>query len=284
VLGVASSSSSSSAATTTTTTSFGAAAKPSIEFRSEEKLIPLIRARLAEKLVEQGFRPKQAAVALNVTQAAITQYLKGKRGARGGRGNATTATDIASIDHLINPLAEKLAKRLRSGMGSIETTELVEVARQVVVMSRGRMIIQEEPRRPERDEALKLLRERLRLELTAAEKYLELSNQTADDYSKMLLRMIASDSIRHGDVVSQVISWLEAGRDSEFEMPGKSILESLIALEDSAQEASLTESIHIAHPIARLLFQWIDADEKKHEKIVSKMLKLQGEMARDRPR
>jgi uncharacterized protein len=250
--------------------------KPFLDLRSEEKLIPVIRARLAEKLVEEGFRPKEAAVALNVTQAAVTQYLKGKRG-------GTAAADIASIDRLINPLAEKLAKRLRSGLGTIETTELVEAARQVMVMHRGRMIVQEEPKRPERDEALKILRARLRLELTAAEKYLELSNQTADDYSKMLLRMIASDSIRHGDVVSQVMSWLEAGRDSEFEMPGKTVLESLIALEDSAQEASLSESIHIGHPIAQLLFQWIDADEKKHEKIVSKMLKLQSDLARGRP-
>jgi rubrerythrin len=163
-------------------------------------------------------------------------------------------------------------------------TELLETARQVMVMTQGRVIVQEQPKMPEREEALRILRERLRLELTAAEKYLELSNQTADDYSKMLLRMIASDSIRHGDVVSQVISWLEAGRDSEFEMPGKKILESLVELEDSANEASLTESIHVGHPIARLLFQWIDADEAKHEKIVSKMLKLEVDRTHRRPR
>jgi rubrerythrin len=153
-----------------------------------------------------------------------------------------------------------------------------------MVVNRGRMIVSEQPKRPERDEALQILRERLKLELTAAEKYLELSNQTADDYSKMLLRMIAADSIRHGDVVSQVMSWLEAGGESEFEMPEKGILESLIALEDSAHEASLTDSIRIDHPIARLLFQWIDADEEKHEKIVSKMLKLENERAQERGR
>lgn len=237
------------------------------DYKSEERLIPMIRARLAERLVREGFRPKEAAAALNVTQSAVTQYLKRKRG-----GNAP---DSASIDRLIDPLAEKLVKRLRSGLGGIETTELVETARQVMVMHRGRMIAQERPKRPERDEALRVLRERLRLELTAAEKYLELSNQTEDDYSKMLLRMIAADSIRHGDVVSQVISWLESGRETDVEMPGKAILQSLIELEDSANEASLAESIHIGHPIAQLLFQWIDADEEKHEKIVSKMLKLE---------
>lgn len=239
------------------------------DYKSEERLIPIIRARLAERLVKEGFRPKEAAAALNVTQSAVTQYLKRKRGG--------STPDLGSIDRLIDPLAEKLVKRLRSGLGGIETTELVETARQVMVMNRGRTIAQERPKRPERDEALRVLRERLRLELTAAEKYLELSNQTADDYSKMLLRMIAADSIRHGDVVSQVVSWLESGRESDVEMPGRAILQSLVELEDSAHEASLAESIHISHPIAQLLFQWIDADEEKHEKIVSKMLKMQQE-------
>jgi predicted transcriptional regulator len=242
------------------------------ELRSEERLIPVIRARLAERLVKAGFRPKEAARALNVTQAAVAQYLKRKR------GKNTNAS--ASLDRLIEPLAEKLVRRMRSDLGGIETAELVETARQVIVIDRGRLIAQEQPEQPERDEALRILRERLRLELTAAERYLELSNQTADDYSKMLLRMIAADSIRHGDVVSQVISWLEAGRESDVEMPGKDILESLVALEDSAHEASLTESIRIRHPIARLLFQWIDADEEKHEKIVSKMLGLKGREGR----
>jgi predicted transcriptional regulator/rubrerythrin len=239
------------------------------DFKSEERLIPVIRARLAERLVKEGFRPKEAAAALNVTQSAVTQYLKRKRGG--------STPDLGSIDRLIDPLAEKLVKRLRSGLGGIETTELVETARQVMVMNRGRTIAQERPKRPERDEALRVLRERLRLELTAAEKYLELSNQTADDYSKMLLRMIAADSIRHGDVVSQVVSWLESGRESDVEMPGRAILQSLVELEDSAHEASLAESIHISHPIAQLLFQWIDADEEKHEMIVSKMLRLEAD-------
>jgi uncharacterized protein len=245
------------------------AARPLPDLRSEEKLIPIIRARLAERLVKEGFRPKDAAVALNVTQAAVTQYLKRKRG-----GNTAA---LASVERLIDPLAEKLVKRLRSGLGGIETTELVETARQIMVMNRGRLIAQEHSGQPERHEAMRVLRERLKLELTAAEKYLELSNQTSDDYSKMLLRMIAADSIRHGDVVSQVISWLEAGREPDVEMPGKDILESLIALEDSAHEASLTKSVRFGHPIAQLLFQWIDADEEKHERIVSKMLKLQAE-------
>src|SRR4029077_13484969 len=83
-------------------------ARPLPDYKSEERLIPMIRARLAERLIKEGFRPKEAAAALNVTQAAVTQYLKRKRG-----GNAPA---LASIDHLVDPLAEKLARRMRSGL------------------------------------------------------------------------------------------------------------------------------------------------------------------------
>ena len=101
--------------------------------KSEERLIPIIRARLAEKLAGEGFHVKEIAAALNVTQAAVTQYLKRRRG--------TGHEDIASIEGIIDPVAEKLVKRIRSGLGPIETVELLETARQVMVMNTGRTLI-----------------------------------------------------------------------------------------------------------------------------------------------
>ncbi len=124
-------------------------------------------------------------------------------------------------------------------------------------------------------ESLKLLRERLELELTAAEKYLELSNKTSDEHTKLLLRLIASDSIKHGDVVSQIISWLEIeGGTRRFQAPDHSVLEQMVSLEDTASEVNLRKSVKTAHPVARLLLEWIDMDEEKHERIVNKILKL----------
>jgi predicted transcriptional regulator len=90
--------------------------------RSEERLIPIIRAALAEKLAAEGFHVKEIAAALNVTPAAVTQYLKRKRG--------TNILSVGRIDHLIAPLAEKVAKGVRAGTGGIKTVELLETARQ----------------------------------------------------------------------------------------------------------------------------------------------------------
>ena len=234
---------------------------------SEERVIPFVRATLARKLAGRGYRVGEIARALRVTQPAVTQYLRGKRGVSPGGATA--------MDALVDPLAEKLAGRMRSGLG-VEAAELLEAARQIMVLNSGRSFIAQTGANPEQDRLLDLLRNRLQLELDAAERYLELASRTSDDYTKLLLRMIAGDSIRHGDVVSQLISWLEAGGKSGGSIPDESLLRSLLAVEDSAGEASLAKEVGVEHPVARLLLRWIDMDEKKHERIVDGLLSLHG--------
>src|SRR5271155_1255813 len=89
--------------------------------KSEERLIPMIRAALAERMVQEGFHVKEIAATLNVTQSAVTQYLKKKRGSN---------PDTEGLGHLMDPLAEKAIKRARAGVGPLATFELLETARQ----------------------------------------------------------------------------------------------------------------------------------------------------------
>lgn len=240
-------------------------ARAAAEGISEERLIPMIRASLAKKLEHQGFRASEIARALRVTQPAVTQYLKGRR------GSATRYP--SSIDRLVEPLAERLVQRVRSGLG-IETAELLETASQIIVMNSGRDSFRQSPNEPRHNRLLGLLGGRLRLELNAAEKYLELANRASDDYTKLLLRMIAADSMRHADVISQLMSWLEAGAKAEGSIPDEALLKSMLAIEDSAGEASLAREVDVDHPVARLLLQWIDIDESKHGKMVSGLVAL----------
>ena len=239
---------------------------------SEERVIPAVRAALAKRLARRGFRVSDIARALRVTQPAVTQYVNGRRG--------SGLPEISGLDNLISPLADKLAARFRSGAG-IEAAELLETARQIVVLSTGRALVAESPDEPGRARLLETLRGRFRLELDAAEKYLELANKTEDDYTKLLLRMIAWDSIRHGDVVSQMISWLEAGAKSAGTLPDEGLLRSLLSIEGSAGEESLAREVDVGHPVARLLLRWIDMDERKHERIVAGLISLRGRPAGD---
>ncbi len=241
-----------------------------MDIKSEEKLFPAIRAYLAKKLSSDGFHTKEIAEALNITQPAVTQYIKGKR------GKAFQA--VSRIDPIVDPLAEKLEKRFRGGQGHLELFELSEAAHQLMIMNKGGGIAtykEDAGLKNHNAVSINLLTERLQLELTAAEKYLELANRTSDEHTKLLLRLIASDSIKHGDIVSQVISWLQlGGAKREFRTPEREVLEQMISLEDSAKEVNLRKSVKMNHPVARLLLEWIDTDEEKHEMVVKKILEM----------
>jgi len=209
---------------------------------------------------------KDIAAGLNVTEAAVTQYIHGKRGKE--------LQGAPGIEEVVGVLGEKAALRMRSGQGPLQAVELLEAARQVLVIQRGRSITRQDSRPGTRNKTLERLRTRLQLELRAAEKYLELANRTPDDQTKLLLRLIASDSIKHADVVSQMISWLESETRMEFEVPPHGLLENLLAIEDSAGEENLGDTVPVGHPVAKLLLEWIDADEAKHGRVVQKMLGL----------
>lgn len=45
--------------------------------------LPAIRAMVAKELIEKGYKTKEVAKMLDLTQAAISQYLAGKRGKKG---------------------------------------------------------------------------------------------------------------------------------------------------------------------------------------------------------
>jgi predicted transcriptional regulator len=231
-----------------------------------ENLIPVVRARLALSLRRDGLRVKEIAAALNTTPAAVVQYLKGKRGRLVARP--------AQVDRTIDALAERVLQRVRSGVReAVRMPELMEAADQIIIASKGSKVLEETPQKREK-QVVEVLRQRLELELRASERCLESAVKFDDQYSKLLLRMIAADSMRHADVVSQIISWTELPHEPTLNVPKKEFLDAILQIEDKAGEQSLRDTVKISHPVARLLLEWIDADEKKHERIIGKMVHL----------
>ena len=231
-----------------------------------ENMIPVVRARLALSLKREGLRVTEIAAALNTTPAAVVQYLKGKR----GRLNVRPA----QVDRTIDALADKVLQRVRSGVREgVRMPELIEAADQIIIASKGNKMLEETSQKKEM-QVVEVLRQRLELELKASERCLESAVKFDDQYSKLLLRMIAADSMRHADVVSQIISWTELPHELTLNVPRKEFLDAIMQIEDKAGEQSLRDTVKISHPVARLLLEWIDVDEKKHERIISKMVHL----------
>jgi len=236
--------------------------------RSEEKVFPLIRAGVAEKLQQKGFRVAEIAAVLRVTPAAVTQYTKGRRGNRLSRNQ--------NHQQIIDALAEKAAQRIRGGTGPLELVELLDSAYQLLAASKGQKILEARLPSPARNEWMTILKDRLRLELNAAQKCLAIANRAHDGHSKLLMRMIASDSVRHADIVSQLMSWLETDHELVFDPPNEAFVREMLSIEDKANESSLSKAIHLPPSVARLLLESIDMDETKHERLLGKMLKIIG--------
>ncbi|MEM3857327.1 MAG: hypothetical protein QXI37_02325 [Thermoprotei archaeon] len=236
---------------------------------SEEKLIPLVRAGVALRLSRRGVRVRDIAKLLNVTPAAVSQYIKNRRGS-----TDLSALKSQHIQELLDSFADRLFSRLDAGPEVVRTAELLEAAHQLMSVGGARQRVTASAFRRGRGKDIELLRRRLRLELSAAERYLELANRVSNDYFKLLLRLIASDSLRHGDVVSQLASWLESDRSPTVDQPDRELLKSMLSIEDSANEAKLEETVQLNDPLAKILLKWVDMDEAKHGAIVTKILGL----------
>ena len=231
-----------------------------------ENVIPVVRARLAVSLKREGLRVKDIAAALNTTPAAVVQYLTGKRGRLVARP--------AQVDRMIDALAERVLQRVRSGVREgVRMVELMEAADQIIIAGKGSRMVEDTTQKREKQVA-EVLRQRLELELRASERCLESAVKFDDQYSKLLLRMIAADSMRHADVVSQILSWIELSHEPTLKVPKKEFLDAILQIEDKAGEVPLRDTVKVSHPVARLLLEWIDADERKHERIIGKMVHL----------
>lgn len=232
---------------------------------SEERMLPLVRAAVAKRLLQMGFRANQISRVLNVTPAAITQYLKGARGKK--------LTETQNQRQMIDALAEKGAQRINGNMEPLGTVELLDVAHEILTVTSGEKLVGSKSENKKKSESIAILKGRLRLELIAAQKCLDLANTAKDEYTRLLLRMVASDSIRHADIVSQMILWLEAEHEISYrlEAPDQRLLREILAIEDNTHEFSLLKTVRVKHGVAKLLLESIDMDEEKHERLIGKL-------------
>ena len=66
--------------------------------------------------------------------------------------------------------------------------------------------------------------------------------------------------------------------------PDEAVLRNMIALEDSAREASLIKEVGVDNPVVRLLLRWIDTDEGKHDGMVRGLIVLDKSHRKPRTR
>ncbi|MEM1583905.1 MAG: hypothetical protein QXF28_02295 [Nitrososphaerota archaeon] len=235
-----------------------------------EQLVPAIRAKMIKILVEKySYSKRKASQILRVSPAAVTHYMSGRRG--------------RLLKLLEDPRASKLisesVENIISKGGKISEAELYELALTISSIleedKKGRIKYGLEQAKTK---LIRTLRERAQAEHEAAEKFMETASKIDNEITRMIFRQIASDSIKHADILMSTISILERGEDVKIEVPEKNILQSLLDKEEIAHVHSLDEvKSYLPHKLLKVLIESVEADERKHARILGSLIELAEE-------
>lgn len=221
---------------------------------------------VANELVNTyGLKKAETARILSVTPQAVTQYLKGVR--------AVTKRGVLSdprVKEMVREYAGKIAFRKKP----MAETELLDLAYEVLMVT-GRPSSESLPTSEEvKAHALRILRNRMAAEQEAAEIFLSEAIKAKDDLVRLLLRQVASDSIRHADIVQATISAVE--RDlTDGELPNPARLRQLQQQEEKSHSHGFEEVKKLLRSnVVKILLESIEADEAKHDIIIGKLAEL----------
>ncbi len=247
--------------------------------------VQVTQALLARELVEGlGLSERDAARRLGVAPSAVSQYLSGKRLRR----------QLSSIEAgtAVRSWAAGLARRLSRepddpSAASARVLEAAgELARRIGSVP---LAPAEEPPRPYR--LRRALRRRITGEQLAVALCMRLAQKSRDELTRSLFRQIASDSLRHAEIVASIETYLERGIDRPRPSGITSAdLAAMIARERAAERATPKGVGRTLGGLMGLLWASMEADERKHDALLEALRspELLGEpepvSARRRPR
>jgi len=237
--------------------------------------VQLAQALIARELVVSfGLPERQAAELLGIAPSAVSQYLSGKR-----LGGPTGASRTPVRERTIaRAAAQQIAV---PSPGSAEGLSVVlETARQLArgaeeggssagaAPSPG---VDGDPRRER--ELRRYLHQRIALEQAAVGECMRLAQRSRDELTRAVFRQIASDSLRHAEIVASIQTYLERGLHRAYASGiRREDIAGLIEREREA-EAGLPRSVALEFGgMLQVLWQSMEADERKHEVLLAAML------------
>jgi uncharacterized protein len=243
--------------------------------RSPNDQLKLLQAWTARALVEEmGVPARRAAHLLGIAPSAVSQYLSGKRLARLGAPQPSDRSRRA---------ARRLASRLAKGNPDHRTASrlLLRAAAELASPGPGAA--------PEGDDLFRMadgspidrptarrLRARVVAEQSAVADCMRLAQKARDELTRAIFRQLASDSLRHAEIVASLSTYLDRGI-SETSASGISRrdVERLIEREQRAETQAGVDLVSHLGGVMALLVASMEADERKHEELLRGLLRTE---------
>lgn len=237
--------------------------------------VHLLQALAAREGVEElGLSSRRVAELLGVAPSAVSQYLSGKRLEESFLRFSTEDTARAIARSALEELIRVREEGGRSTRVILEhAAALAELAEGV---SRGPALSPPGPdRRPttELRQLAKWIRSRVKAEQVAVTECMRLAQRARDELSRAILRQIASDSLRHAEIVSSLAPYIDRGVTGAFAAGiTRREIEALIEGERRAEAQADTELAHHLSGTMAILVASMEADERKHTELLRGLL------------
>lgn len=238
--------------------------------------VQLLQALTARELVEGlGVPSNRAADLLGLAPSAISQYLSGKRLSR--QFARYTANEQARA------VAREVATRLTQATptGAEATRILLEGAGDMAASAAGagRGSRSRGGSRAPRTgpgstrELTKWIRQRVRVEQAAVAQCMNLAQKARDELTRAIFRQIASDSLRHAEIVASLAPYLDRGISSTH-ASGVTVEEVGALIEGERKAEAQADSAMVRHLSGTMavLIESMEADERKHAELLRGLL------------
>jgi uncharacterized protein len=231
--------------------------------------VQVMQAMVARELVESfGLPERHAARLLGIVPSSVSQYLSGKR------LGPTLAAYLGDED--ARRIARRTAQQLMTGPA--EPRIVLEASIALGELYRKAPSGAPRPRTPSppprvRDETPQWLRQRIVGEQNAVAECMRLAQRSRDELTRALFRQIASDSLRHAEIVASIAAYLD--RSVSTSVPTgitRSDVRDLIDREHDAEATGGAELGPQLGGVMRILWDSMEADERKHEMLLQRLL------------
>lgn len=241
--------------------------------RSPALYVQLTQALVAHELVHSfGLSERRTAELLGVVPSAISQYLSGKRlgiplmaisaSDRPRRIARGVAQELIATDHPREFSTGMILEAARAIAGAEPAPPHQEVHGSAAIASR-----------PVDRTIAEFLNRRIALEHAAVADCMRLAQKSRDELTRAIFRQIASDSLRHAEIVASLASYLDRGLHATVATGiTRSDIERMIRKEQEAESRTVAGLADELGGVMGLLWQSMEADERKHEVLLRHLL------------
>jgi predicted transcriptional regulator len=226
------------------------------------------RISIAMELVnELGKSNKEVSAALGITPSAVSQYIKGKRGV----SLKKDANGLKGFDNAIKEASDTIGKLIEIKEYERCQGTVLKIAQELAGISLEGSKTDNIPKEKYSNVEIKsILAERIRREHDSAMYFLGFAQSSGNHFARILFRQIATDSLRHADIVQALFERVDKPLRGELGKVSIEVVDKLLDKAKEHKEISINDIKERLGPEAGLLIESIEMDDREQIALLKK--------------